>query len=180
MPVPFRDLRNDDALGLAGYLRFVEEAHGRGMRGALFLVNARGEPVDFAFSRIDLPASFLWRDADAKPHAVASLTDVLFRACPKTPSLLLALAADVHPKLFTEELLVDVPVCRVAIGAGVAGDPGEPSESVSDSVHLVWAGRPPGEESPARHLLQRLTARQLVTEPFERAALGIGEAFREQ
>lgn len=179
MPVPFRDLRDEEGLGLAGYLRFVTEDDGRGIRGALFLVNARGEPVDFAFSRIDLPASFLWRAGEAKRQAVASLAAVLFQACPKTPSLLLALSHEVHPRVFTEDLLVEVPLCRITEGDNVPYPAGESMETLSDTVHLFWVGQVPDGEGPGRRLLEALHGRQLTIEPFERAARGIDEAFRE-
>lgn len=179
MPVPFRDLRDEDDLGLAGYLRFVSEENGRGIRGALFLVNARGEPIDFAFSRIDVPASFLWRTGEAKRHAVASLAAVLFEACPKVPSLLLALANEVHPQLFTEDLLVEVALCRVAEGDTVPYAVDESVETLSSTLHLFWVRQTPDDNSTARRVLSALQSRQLTTEPFERAAQGIEEAFRE-
>ncbi len=178
MPVPFRDLRNEGDLGFAGYLRFVSEEDGRGIRSALFLVNGRGEPVDFAFSRIDVPASFLWRTGEAKRHAVAGLAATLFQACPKTPALLLALADEVHPRLFTEDLIVGIPLCRVAEGENVPFAVSESMESLSNTVHLFWAGQPPTEDSSARRLLEALLARQLTTEPFERMLRGLEEAFR--
>lgn len=179
MPIPFRDLREADSLGIAGYFRFVNEEQGRGIRGALFLVNARGEPLDFAFSRIDVPASFLWRAGEAKRHAVASLTAVLLRACPKAPALLLALAEEVHPRLFTEDLAVEVPVCRVSQGEPVAYGAEESVEQLTNTLHLFWVGQPPAEGSMARQLVGALHSRQLTTEPFERAARGLEEAFRE-
>jgi hypothetical protein len=179
MPVPFRDLRDEEGLGLAGYLRFVTEDGGRGIRGALFLVNARGEPVDFAFSRIDVPASFLWRPGEAKRQAVASLAAVLLKACPKTPSLLLALSNEVHPGVFTEDVLVEVPLCRITEADNVPYSEGESSETLSDTVRLVWVGQVPKGEGPARRLLEALHGRQLTIEPFERAGRGIDEAFRE-
>ena len=178
MPVPFRDLRDEEGLGLAGYLRFFTEEDGRGMRGALFLVNARGEPVDFAFSRIDLPASFLWRSGEAQRKAVASLAAVLFQACPKTPALLLALSDEVHPRLFTEDLLVEVPLCRVAEAENIPYSAGELVETLSNTFHLFWVGQSPEPQSSGRRLLEALQARQLTTEPFQRAAHGIEEAFR--
>src|SRR5438093_236090 len=138
MPVPFRDVRDEEGLGLAGYLRFVTEENGRGVRGALFLVNARGEPVDFAFSRIDIPASFLWRAGEAKRHAVACLAAVLFQACSRIPSLLLALSGEVDPRLFTEYLIVDMPVCRVADAADVPYAAGESPETLANAIHLFW------------------------------------------
>ena len=179
MPVPFRDLRDEDSLGLAGYLRFISEENGRGIRGALFLVNARGEPVDFAFSRIDVPASFLWRAGEAKRHAVASLAAVLFHACPKAPSALLALSDEVHPRLFTEDLVVEVPLCRVAEGDNVPCAVDESVEALSSTLHLFWVGQTPDDNSMARRVLSALQSRQITTEPFERAAKGIEEAFRE-
>lgn len=179
MPVPFRDLRDEDNLGTAGYLRFVSEDGGRGIRGALFLVNARGDPMDFAFSRIDVPASFLWRSGEAKRHAVASLAAVLFQACPKAPSLLLALSEEVHPRLFTEDLIVEVPLCRVAEGGSVPYAVVESVETLSSTLHLFWVGQTPDDNSTARRVLGALQSRQLTTEPFERAAKGIEEAFRE-
>jgi hypothetical protein len=178
MPVPFRDLRDEEGLGLAGYLRFVTEDDGRGIRGALFLVNARGEPVDFAFSRIDIPASFLWRAGEAKRQAVASLVAVLFQACPKTPSLLLALSDEVHPRVFTEDLLVEVPLCRIAEGHNAPYSAGESLETLSDTVHLFWVGEAPQADGIPRRLLEALHGHGLTVEPFERAALGIDEAFR--
>ncbi len=179
MPIPFRDLREDDCLDLAGYLRFIGEEDGRGIRAALFLVNARGEPIDFAFSRMDVSASFLWRTGEAKRNAVSRLAATLFEACPRVPCLLLALSAEVHPRVFTEDLLVDVPVCRVADTEDVPRALSETAESLSGQVHLFWVAKPAEESSPARRLLDALQARQILTEPFDRAARGIEEAFRD-
>lgn len=179
MPVPFRDLRDDDNLGLAGYLRFISEEDGRGLRGALFLVNARGEPIDFAFSRIEVPSSFLWRPGEARRHAVASLASVLFEACPKPPCLLMALADEVHPRVFTEDIVVDVPLCRIAEGDTVRYAEDETVEDLSNTLHLFWLRQPPDEGTTARVILHALQSRQLAIEPFDRAAVGLEEAFRE-
>src|SRR6266542_2301820 len=77
MAVPFRDLTEREELGLAGYLRFVDEPDARGIRAALFFVNGRGEPVEFSFSRIDVPASFLWRAGEARRQAITALAKSL-------------------------------------------------------------------------------------------------------
>ena len=177
MSVPFRDLRDEDSLGLAAYLRFVEEEGGRGIRGALFLVDSRGEPVEFVFSRIDVPASFLWRGGEAKRHAVAKLSAALFQGCSKSPTLLMTLAEEVHPMLFAEDILLGVPACRVANSEEMPRTLEEAVETLSNAVHLFWIAQPASAECLARQLLEALHARQLVTEPFERAARGIEEAF---
>jgi hypothetical protein len=110
MTVPFRDRAEYEDFGLAGYLRFVEEPDSKGIRGALFCVNSRGEPIDFSFTRIDVGASFLWRLGDARRHAVTALCKALFAACPKEPALLLSLAEEVSPRVFTEDIEVGAPL----------------------------------------------------------------------
>ena len=178
MPVPFRDLTGDaEDLGLAGYLRFIDEPGSRGVRGCLFCVNARGEPIDFSFSRVDAPASFLWRAGDTKRRSVTALTKALFEACSKTPTLLLTKADEAPVRVFEEDLTVRLPLCRVA---GVDTDnhmPMDAIEPLSDAVHLFWIGDPPPTDSPARRLLEVLNGRGLATEPFERAAMGLDEVF---
>src|SRR5437867_1711209 len=113
MSIPFRDLEDSEDLGLAGYLRFVDEPDSKGVRAALFCVNGLGEPIDFSFSRIDVAASFLWRAGDARRRAVSALSKSLFAASAKEPRVLLALADEVSPRVFTEDLDVHVPLCRI-------------------------------------------------------------------
>jgi len=178
MPVPFRDQTGDESLGLAGYLRFVEEAGARGIRAAFFYVNSRGEPIEFSFSRIDTPASFLWRTGEIRRRAVTALAKALFIASVRNPTLLLVLADEVSPRVFSEDLVVDVPLCRVAGDGTLVQASNESQELLAEAVHLFWVGEQPMPESPARRLLEVLHSRQLLTEPFERAATGLEEAFK--
>ena len=179
MPIPFRDRSEIEDLGLAGYMRFVREAEGEGLRGALFLVNGRGEPADFCFSRIDIPASFLWRPGESRRHAVRLLCAALFDASAREPTLLLARVDEVPPLVFSEDLEVRVPIARVADGSVAVPmqAANDVSEDVGDALHVFWIGEPPGTEAPARRLFDALRSRGLGTEPFERAALGLEEAF---
>jgi hypothetical protein len=170
MAIPFHDLRSDDSNALAGYIRFIEEAEQRGIRGALFIVNARAEPVDFTFSRGDVAASFLWRPGEARRQAIASLAVALFSACSKTPVLLLARADEVHPQVFSEDVRIEIPLCRVAVGSNQDDQP-------TGETQLYWLDGQPATDSRARQLLDALGSRELLLEPFERAARGIDEAF---
>lgn len=176
MPIPFRDHGDVDDLGLAGYLRFADEVGG-GLRGALFLVNGRGDPVDFCFSRVEIPASFLWRAGEARRQAVRALCLSLFTACPREPQLILARAEEVSPLVFTEDLEVLLPLCRVADGAAGVHAASESPEELSDALHVFWVAAPPAPDSPVRVLLDALAGRGLMLEPFDRAAKGIDEAF---
>ena len=178
MAVPFRDRGEEhEDLGLAGYLMFVEEPDSKGIRGALFCVNGRGEPVDFSFSRIDVASSFLWRAGDARRHAITALSKALFTASSVQPTLLLSLADEVPPRVFTEDIEVHLPLCRVAAPGAIAHSVNESAESLGEALHLFWVGEPPEPDSAARRLLDALNARQLATEPFERSAAGVEEAF---
>lgn len=181
MPIPFRDHSDTEDLGLAGYLRFVDEDGGRGLRGALFLVNGRGEPADFCFSHVDIPASFLWRAGEARRHAVRVLCGALFGACTREPTLLLARVDEVPPLVFAEDLEVHIPIGRVS-GATAAPVQAavEVSEELGEALHVFWMREPPGAESKARRLFDALSGRGLAAEPFERAAVGLEEAFESQ
>jgi hypothetical protein len=162
---------------LIGYLRFVEEDGNRGMRGALFLVNSRGEPMDFSFARVDVHASFLWRPGESRRQAVVALSRTLFTAANNVPQLLIALAEEVPAAVFTEDLAVAIPLCRLAGPTALAYASTESTEELPGAQHLFWVGPPPATESDARGLLDALVARQGLVEPFERATLGLQEAF---
>ena len=177
MPIPFRDLSDDTDLGLAGFLRFEEEPGGKGIRAALFLITSRGEPIEFSFTRVSLGRSFLWRSGEDRRHAVAALAKALFEAVSNQPALLLALADETPPRVFTEDLEVQVPLCRVASQDATVHAATEHLELITDTTNLFWVGGPPGPESPARLLLETLKGKQLLTEPFERAAVGLREAY---
>lgn len=179
MAIPFRDVTGQEDLGFAGYLRYTNESDGKGVRGALFCINARGEPIEFGFSRIDLPSSFLWRPGDARRHVVLSLSRSLLGACSKEPRLLLGLAEEVPPRVFTEDLELKIPFCRIATSNTVIQAPTEAPERLGEAAHLFWATETPALESPARTLLDALQSRDLLLEPFDRAAVGLEEAFRE-
>jgi len=176
--VPFRDSHDDDRLGVAGFLRFVDESPGRAIRGALFLINARGEPIDFAFTRVEVPIPFMWRSGEARRQALKELCVSLFTACPGEPRLLLARADEVPALLFSEDLEVLVPVCRVSDERAANRVGNEEVEDMADDVHLFWVAGCPPQGAPARSILNSLSERKLLLEPFDRAARGIDEAFR--
>ena len=179
MPVPFRDLSDDFDLGLAGFLRFEDEPGGRGIRAALFYMTSRGEPIEFGFTRIDVAGPSLWRAGDARRHAVTALSRALFEASRSWPTLLLALAEEVPARVFGEGLELHVPTCRVASPdtAAAHASADESPELLTDDINLFWTGEPPGADSQARLLLAVLQSRRLLTEPFERASVGLEEAF---
>jgi len=178
MPVPFKDLTTDQDFGVAGYLKFVDEEDDKGMQAALFLVSSRGAPLDYCFTRVDVHNSFLWRQGDARRNAVTALAKVLFEGTSRTPDLILSLAEEVPPRVFADDVAVSIPLCRISTGNLTVQAASEEAETLGDSVNVVWAAIKPAPDSGARKLLETLIDRQLLREPFERAALGLAEAFR--
>ena len=177
-PVPFKDLTEDQDPGTACFLRFIDEEDGKGIRGAIFLVSSRGEPLDFCFTRVDVHNSFLWRQGDARRHAVTSIVKVLFQSSTRVPNLILALADEVPPRVFADDIHIDLPLCRVSTSDLTVQAVSEDFERMTDSLNLIWVTERPDPESDARRLLDVLSERQILVEPFERVATGLEEAFK--
>jgi hypothetical protein len=177
--VPFKDAAELEAGGTAAFFRVIPGRHDRERRAALFQVNARGAPVEFTFNRVDLPPQALWRAEQLEREAVKALAISLFEAARRTPLVLLSLAGEVHGALFSEDLEVQIPVCRVAVDdAGVpSGEFGEEVLCGDRRAHLFWRPALPSAESPPRRLVTTLASRGLLLEPFERVLAGLEEAF---
>src|SRR5215211_4220886 len=119
MPIPFSDVEAFDGLGSAAFLKLTlnlelgrSHDHACGL-GALLVISARGEPLEFGYNRVRVPQTFLWREADLRRHVQRRLTASLLSVCSQQPRLLLCLADEVSPQLFAEDLRLEVPVARV-------------------------------------------------------------------
>jgi len=182
LTIPFRDAAELEAGGNAAFLRIT--GGDRRRAAALLQVNGRGEPIEFTFNHLDLPSGPLWRPHDLAHWVARELTASLLQAAQRSPLVLLCLAREVPPGLFRDDLLVQLPVCRVATRDEMAGlDRGEVAEErrvTDETVHLFWRPAPAPPESPPRRLLESLVTRGLVLEPFERVLAGIHEALADQ
>jgi len=186
MPIPFRDAADLDELGVACFLRIERSARGSTYLGALFSVNARGEPIELVYNALETPYSFLWRPSDLRRHAERRLTASLLAAAETTPGLLFCLTGEVMSEMFTHDLRLDVPVGRVepppergrgGQGRRERGAGDEAAPSVPDAAHVFWQPAPPADGSPARGLFDQLVARGLLMEPFDRASDGLREVY---
>jgi len=181
MPIPYRDADDLSELGTAGYLKIEPSSAGSGYLGALFLINARGEPIEFTYNRIETPHTFLWRQADIRRHAERKLTASLLLVCPRTPRILLCLAEEVGSELFCQDIQLSIPVCRIAPAIKATAYSAEETVQVaetSEPMHLFWFPSRPQDDTIELRLLHELTARGLLLEPFERASVGLGEVYR--
>jgi len=180
MSIPYRDADELDELGTVGYLKIEPLPGGAGYLGALFLINARGEPIEFTYNRIDTPQTFLWRQDDLRRHAARKLTASLFSLCPRTPRLLLCLAKEVGSELFCQDIQVSIPVCRIAPANDTSPSSGEETKdtlNVSEPLQIFWFPGRPAEDAIELRLLHLLASRGILLEPFERASIGLREVY---
>lgn len=176
MPIAVRDRADLTVDGVAAFLCIRADTEGRGLRAALFLVNGLAEPLDFVFSRAELPGGVLWRAADARRRAARELVRTLFANCPGKPAVVLSRAEELPRQVFAEDLEIDVSCARLSTDPR-HGDGGEMGDRLDDLVYAFWSGAAPGPGSRARRLVEQLARYDMLTEPFERAVAGLDEAF---
>ncbi len=180
MPIPYRDADELNDLGIAGYITIQPLEDKSGYRAALFLINARGEPIEFTYNSIATPHTFLWRQADIRRHAIRKITASLLSLCPKIPRLILCLAEEVDSDLFSLDIQLSVPVCRIA--PAIKALPYSATEiqdriEAEGPMNLFWYPERPPDDSIEWKLLHALSTKGLLTEPFERALIGLKEVY---
>lgn len=146
----------------------------------MFLVNARGEPLEFTYTRIDTPSTFLWRQNDIERHAMRKLTASLLSLCPRVPRVIFCLAEEVAADLFCEDIRVSIPVCRLASRAVPVAYTDRESKGTAyepEPLNLFWFPEQPSLGSPEGKLFDRIVSTGLLLEPFERASAGLAEVF---
>ena len=187
MPISFHDTDEIAQLGLAAFLHFAPPIPGNAQRhGALFIINARGEPQEFGYNRLEPQQPILWRDIDREQAVMRRLTRSLFEAITLAPSLLLCRADVVGPHLFSARngLTLPIPVVRLAPSTALIGYAGDEARETVEAVdengecqetHLFWTPEPPTGAVAA--LFTRLLERGLPLEPFTRAQGGLREVY---
>lgn len=183
MPIPFSDVEDRDSLGSAAFLKleFEQSSDEACCLGALFVISAWGEPLEFAYNRVRMPQAYLWRQTDLRNHAERRLTTSLLSVCSHQPRLLVCLGNEVSSSLFSQGLRLEVPVARVSETPPGRRrvDPvtGEVFEDEDVQPLVAWQPSPPEDGSTACQLWEHLIGHGLVLEPFERAAVGLREVY---
>jgi hypothetical protein len=181
MPIPFSDVDPGDELGSAAFLKLERSSDEACCLGALFVMNSRGEPLEFGYNRVRVPQPYLWRQSDLRRYTQRRLTTSLLSVCSQLPRLLLCLARETSVELFLQELRVDLPVARVAEGPALSRrvntETGEVLEEEDPRPHVTWQPAPPNADSVERRLFEHLSSHGLLFEPFERAAVGLLEVY---
>lgn len=180
MSIPFKPIETRDMPGSAAYLRLVHSTKDE-LRAAVFVMNCRGEPIEFAYSKADMPGNFLWRPRDLERVAILGLVTTLFEAMTSTPVLLLCLASETPAETLQRDISIAIPSARVATTTTrIILEGGEEAETLGgpDEIELAWYPRRPDDQQPARLLFTRLAEHGLVREPFERMLGAMDEVFQ--
>lgn len=191
MPIPFHDTDDIEELGTAAFLHVEQPAPTQGVAGperygALLFLNARGEPLEFVYNRLELLSDILWRPIDRTRSSIRRLAVTLFHEARLRPALLFCRADVVDPHLFgpTGQVVLEIPVGRIATAAEAVGYAGveerqtvETADSAGEiqDTHLFWTPGPP--TGAAAELFTRLSQRGLLLEPFDRAGEGLRVVF---
>ena len=175
--MPFRDVASGEDPVKVAYLRFVQESEGRGLRGCMFVVSLQGDPLEFCCTRVDLPTGPLWNLDLALRRAVAELTKALFQASSHRPGAVFCLSAETPKEVFSQDIDAQVPVCRVSVGPRGNSSGSTSGSGERRSVSLCWQNEPAPAGSGDSPLSRYLASRDRLMEPFERAGLGLEEAF---
>lgn len=177
MPILFDSARNNETPGVIGFLRLLNEDQGRGIRAALFAASALRFPLEFCFTRAEVADSVLWEEGQARRTAAVALMRELFRSINRTPDVVLGLVDEIPPLVFSGEINVDIPVCRVSTDPAPRRGASEEIEQLGPTLFLVWSTPPPAADTIARRLLKELAECTDPLEPFHRVASGIAEAY---
>src|SRR5437588_7394098 len=121
MPIPFTDFEELDGLGSAAFLKLKLQLQlelersvpGACWLGALLVITARGEPLEFGYNRVRVPQPFLWREVDLRRYTERRLTASLLSVCSQQPRLIVCLASEIGTWLFGQDIRLEMPVGRV-------------------------------------------------------------------
>jgi hypothetical protein len=185
VPIPFNDIDEDGSgLGSAAFLKVDSSSDGACSLGALLVITARGEPLEFAYNRVRVPQPFLWREADLRRYVLRRLITSLLSVCSQQPRILLYLDDEVHVPLFEQDLQLEMPIAAVTAPGATSrridtstGEIIEDEEQGPGPAHVSWHPAAPEHGTLERTLFEHLSGHGLLLEPFERAEIGLREVY---
>ena len=159
-----------------GWLKFVVEKDCQGIKAALFRTSEQTEPRNFCFARVD--CSGIRGSAAARYRsALRNVAVSLLRNTYVRPQLLIGLADEIPPGLFSDSFGLDIPFCRIRQASTIGLNENGLSASGFNGHQLLWETERPSGGSEVQRLLRSVQERTEPFEPFQRAAAGVKEAF---
>ncbi len=158
----------DKGIDTVGWLRFVELRGGGYICAGLFETSVQGEPLGFSFTQGECCKS-------GTDRLLTDLAGPLFGSRMTAVSLLFGLAEEISPQAFGA-LNPGVPACRVH-PEPVTRDGAVAARKPQAHSRMAWATGVPLPESAAGRIFGQIMRQDNPFEPFERAAIGLTEAF---
>ena len=152
-----------------GWLRFVPDYSGRGVRAGLLQTSAEGAPLGFSFVRTDLTS-------DGEQGTVPLLAGSLIRSVMRKPGLLMAVAEEGLTEIF-DGLGVGLPLCCIPLHSLFHAAAVTERHTELILRQLQWVNEPPAPASAAEAALVELMGQDSPFEPLDRTARGLVVAF---
>ena len=171
--IPLNDPENADELGCPAFFRVIRTSMESMLTfyGGMLRITTMGEPLQFVYSKVEVPHSFLWRTADLHRAALKQLVDTLLQAVSEPPALLICWQPDFcYPVAFEH---VPVKICRTLDSNFNLDVQAVDFDGIE--VHSSWSSDQP--EPGITDLYDILARRHLILEPLHRTFIGLNEVF---
>lgn len=164
-----------------GFFRVRPSTTGHEHYGALFIVNGALEPVELCVTMVDTKHLSLWGTTDHNERICAALLRDAIRTVQTRPDVVIVHGDEVPQGALDTAVPAGMDACRTAPG-GVAVEPGS-GTAVDESllpygITLAWHRRVPPADSLPATIVRSHAVSGALHEPFERAWLGLNEAFQ--
>ncbi len=165
MPITYRQAPKSSQSQCAAYIDVLWIASKRTFHGALLVMDARGQPLEFVHNTLAAPSGFLWPAEQVRLIGVAELCHSLFKACRLEPLLLVCRDSLGTPDYCKTAIAPSIPFAQIGKS---------PSD---DQFAWVWVNGQPPQASAAFILAQDLRSHGFVAEPFRRVMAGLVELY---
>jgi hypothetical protein len=156
---------------LVSYVGTMPDEDPNRLYGFVFMTNARGEPLEFAWSVARRPDSRLWGRERAHRATVRKLALSILGSTSVAPTVILFRSPDFPPGMIGTELVSDAPVSMARVGRGdLIVVEGELRRTIGDVTVSLSGG-----DGPAQSLIETIATRGLLWEPFERGEVALRE-----
>lgn len=167
MPIPYRHPPKTSSHQCAAFLEVVWVQEKHTFYGALLLIDAKGQPLEFIHNTLTAPSGFLWPADQVRSIGIAELCHSLFKACSLEPLILLSTSNIGTPEYCKSVIAPAIPFAQI----------------VRADVHKIfsinWINGQPTSGSTAYMLMEDLRSNGFISEPFNRLHNGLAEMYPE-
>ena len=165
MPITYRQATKSSQSQSAGYIEIVWVPDKRTFYGGLFVMDAKGQPLEFVYNTLIAPTGFLWPADQVRSLGIAELSHSLFKACRLEPLILVCRTSLGTPDYCKTAIAPLIPFAQID------------KSPADDLAAWIWVNGQPPPASAAFMLAEDLRAHGFMIEPFERMLRGLAELY---